>query len=237
MNRTLLKIVGTSLVILGVLAALEAPVAANADTDRPLEPIDVARGAATSASYVLELDAGRLDLRGRPGGDGRALVGVLDLRNAQSVERTVEAGAHLVVALRGSNPPRPRIIRGGHHWDLDLAADLPATLTVRSGVGDTMLDLRGTEVHGVELDAGIGDHEVYLPEGDTVARLTAGLGELTVYVPRDAIVRIDLDGRRALDSVPEGFFAVPGGYARDGSGAVLELTLDIGFGKVQVRSY
>jgi hypothetical protein len=128
-------------------------------------------------------------------------------------------------------------VRTGPHWDLNLAADLPATIAVRSRVGETMLDLRGTAVQRMELDAGIGDHEVYLPEGDTVARLTTWLGDLDVFVPRAAIVRVHLDRGRELDALPDGFVAVPGGYERDGTGATIELTLGVGLGDVRVRTY
>jgi hypothetical protein len=236
MTPTFRTILGTVLVILGLLAALATPVAAIAQPDRPAELVDVARGDARSASYVLEVDVGRLDLRAQPGGDGRALVGVLDLGNAQTLERTVRGSAHLDVVLRGRTPLRPRIVRDGPHWDLNLAADLPTALTVRSGVGETRLDLRGTAVHDLQLDAGIGDHEVHLPDGDVVARLTAGLGDLVVVVPRGATVRVHLEGRD-LEEVPAGFAAVPGGYERAGVGATLELTLAIGLGEVRVRSY
>ncbi|MDF1523209.1 MAG: hypothetical protein P1P87_10365 [Trueperaceae bacterium] len=237
MNPTLRTILGTSLLALGLLAAIAAPVAASARPDRPFESVDVDRGVARSASVVLEVDVGRLDLRGQAAGDGRALVGVLDLGSAQTLERTVRGGEQLDVALRGHTRLRPRIVRGGAHWDLNLAADLPAALTVRSRVGETRLDLRGTAVHALELDAGIGDHEVYLPERDVVARLSTGLGDLDVFVPRGAVVRIQVEGGRALDAVPAGFVAVPGGYERDGAGAVIELTLGAGLGEARVQTY
>jgi hypothetical protein len=236
MNPTLRTILGTSLVILGVLAALAAPVGAIAEPDRPLEAVDVERGVARSARVVLEVDVGRLDLRGHPVGDGRALVGVLDLGRVQTLESTVRPGAHLDVALRGHTPLRPRIVREAPRWDLNLAADLPTALAVRSGVGETRLDLRGTAVHDLELDAGIGDHQVYLPDGDVVAHLTTGLGDLDVFVPGGALVRVHLDGRE-LDEVPADFVAVPGGYERAGTGATLTLTLAGGLGDVRVRSY
>ncbi len=236
MNPTLRTILGTSLLILGLIAAVTVPVGATAQPVRPIEPVDVARGEARSASVVLEVDVGRLEVRAQPGGDGRALVGALDLGNVQTLERTVRGNEHLDVVLRGRTPLRPRIVRDGPHWDLNLAADLPVALEVRSGVGQTMLDLRGTAVHDLDLGAGIGDHEVYLPDGDVVARLATGLGDLDVFVPRAAIVRVYLEGRD-LDSVPEGFVAVPGGYERDGVGATIELTLGVGLGEVRVRSY
>jgi hypothetical protein len=237
MNPTLRTILGTSLLALALLAVLGTPVGAIAEPDRPLERVDVDRGAARSASVVLDVDVGRLDLRGQAAADGRALVGVLDLGSAQTLERTVRGGEQLEVALRGHTPLRPRIVRDGAHWDLNLAADLPAALTVRSRIGETRLDLRGTAVHRVELEAGIGDHEVYLPERDVVARLTTGLGDLDVFVPRGAIVRIQVEGGRTLDAVPAGFVAVPGGYERDGIGATLELTLGVGLGEVRVHAY
>lgn len=129
------------------------------------------------------------------------------------------------------------MVREGPHWDLNLAADLPARLVVRSRVGEARLDLRGTAVHDLELVGGIGDHEVYLPNGDVVARLTTRVGDLDVYVPREAAVRVRLEGGRSADSVPAGFVAVPGGYARDGSGATLDATLGAGLGDVRVQTY
>jgi hypothetical protein len=237
MNTTTRTILGTSFLILALLAAVAAPAAATAQSDHALEFVEVARGDATSADVLLDVDIGRLALRGQPGGDGRALVGVVDLGGAQTLERSVAPGAHLDVALRGRTPLRPRVVRDGPHWDLNLAADLPAAVTVRSRVGETRLDLRGTAASRLELDAGIGDHEVYLPEGGAVARLSTRLGDLDVFVPRTAIVRVRLPDGRELDAVPEGFVRVPGGYARDGDGATIELTLGVGLGDVRLRSY
>ncbi len=237
MNTTTRTILGTSLLILALVLVAAAPAAATAEPDHPFELVEVARGEATSADVMLDVDMGRLEVRGQPSGDGRALVGVVDLGNAQTLARTVDPGAHLNVSLRGRTPLRPRVVRAGPYWDLNLADDLPATVVVRSRVGETMLDLRGTAVRRVELDAGIGDHEVYLPEGDTVARLTTWLGDLDVYVPRAAIVRVHLDGGRELDALPDGFVAVPGGYERDGAGATIDLSLGVGLGDVRVRTY
>ena len=237
MNTTTRTILGTSLLTLALLAAVAAPAAASAQPDHPFGFVEVARGDATSADVVLDVDIGRLELRGQPGGDGRALVGVVDVGDAQRLERSVAPGARLGVALQGRTPLRPRIVRDGPHWDLNLAADLPAAVTVRSRVGETLLDLRGTSVGRLELDAGIGDHEVYLPEGGAVARLSTRLGDLDVFVPQSAIVRVHLDGGRRLDALPDGFVAVPGGYVRDGAGASIELTLGVGLGDVRLRSY
>jgi hypothetical protein len=237
MNTTTRTILGTSLLILALVLVVAAPAAATAEPDHPFAFVEVPRGDATSADFVLDVDIGRLEVRGQPSGDGRALVGVVDLGNVQKLARTVDPGAHLNVSLRGRTPLLPRVVRAGPHWDLNLAADLPATVAVRSRVGETMLDLRGTAVRRVELDAGIGDHEVYLPAGDSAARLTTWLGDLDVFVPRAAIVRVHMDRDRELDALPDGFVAVPGGYERHGAGATIDLTLGVGVGEVRLRSY
>jgi len=237
MNITQRTILGTCLLTLALLATAAAPAAVTAQPDHPCEYVEVARGDATSADVVLDVDIGRLELRGQPGGDGRALVGVVDVGDAQRLERSVAPGARLGVALQGRTPLRPRIVRDGPHWGLNLAADLPAAVTVRSRVGETLLDLRGTSVGRLELDAGIGDHEVYLPEGGAVARLSTRLGDLDVFVPRTAIVRVSLPAGRELDAVPEGFVRVPGGYTRAGNGATIELTLAAGPGALRLRTY
>ena len=236
LNTTTRSFLGASLLILALLAAVAAPAAATAQPDHPFGFVEVARGDATSAD-VLDVDIGRLELRGQPGGDGRALVGVVDVGDAQRLERSVAPGARLGVALQGRTPLRPRIVRDGPHWDLNLAADLPAAVTVRSRVGETLLDLRGTSVGRLELDAGIGDHEVYLPEGGAVARLSTRLGDLDVFLPRTAIVRARLPDGCELNALPEGFVRVPGGYVRDGAGHTIELTLGVVLGDVRVRTY
>lgn len=236
MTHTTRTLIGTSLAVLALVALAGTQPWATAARSGPLERVTVARGDARAATVVLDLDVGRVDLRAGPTAAGAALDGVVDLGDAHAFEQHVEPGHPLRVDLRGRADGRLGV-RRAPHWDLNLAADLPTTLSVRSRVGETWLDLRGSAVDDVDVAGGVGELEVYLPDGDAVARLAAEVGDVRVHVPAGASVRLTVTGGLHRVAVPAGFVAVPGGYLRQGGGATLEVDVRTGLGEVTVRDY
>lgn len=98
-----------------------------------------------------------------------------------------------------------------HRWDLRLAPDLPIKLSVRTGVGEAVLDLSQLRVYDLQVENGIGQTTVTLPRhGPVKAVVQGGIGETKVYIPREAHARIQVQ-------TGIGSASVSGSFDRDGS--------------------
>ncbi|MBN1965677.1 MAG: hypothetical protein JW910_13585, partial [Anaerolineae bacterium] len=111
-------------------------------------------------------------------------------------------------------------------WDIGLSPAVPLALEIGGGVGDTTLDLAGLQISGLEVNAGVGDIAVKLPDGqynatlnggvgafdvtvssgaDITLQINGGVGSYTVDVPDDAAVRVEADTGLGDVSVPRDF--------------------------------
>jgi len=91
-------------------------------------------------------------------------------------------------------------------WDLQLTAALPVDLSVDMGVGQSVVDLRGTKVFNLSLDQGIGQQVVYLPRNGVIkANLSTAIGETIVVIPPGVAARIHVSTGIAARSIPDGF--------------------------------
>jgi len=79
-------------------------------------------------------------------------------------------------------------------WDLRLSDQVPMSLVVDTGVGETRLDLTGLQLTDLKVNSGVGETEITLPaEGQFRVEVDAGVGEVTVRVPKGMAARIRAD--------------------------------------------
>jgi len=126
---------------------------------------------------------------------------------------------------------------GGGIWDLTLSERVPIRLEIDSGVGESRLDLRGLQLTGFELDAGVGNVDLVLPDGNYTARIDGGVGTITLRLPQGiaAMVRVDT-GLGGVDA--------DGGYQRSGdtyttttyAGSGLRVDISAGVGQVRLET-
>ena len=96
---------------------------------------------------------------------------------------------------------------------MKIAPDVPTNLSLKLGVGESDVDLRGVDVTALEALTGVGEAKIDLSgerTHDLTARIEAGVGEVTISVPTDVGVRIIGSEDGLGDFTAEGF-------TRDGS--------------------
>lgn len=124
-------------------------------------------------------------------------------------------------------------------WDLRLTSAIPIDLSVDVGVGQTVVDLRGTKVYGLRVSQGIGQQVVYLPRNGVVrASLSTAIGETIVVIPPGVAARIHASTGIAARSFPAGFVKDGDNYTSPGyAGAAdkVDLELEVAIGNLGVR--
>jgi len=76
-------------------------------------------------------------------------------------------------------------------WDLALNEGIPMRLDIRTGVGETRIDLEHVLATNVEVKTGVGKTDLTLPAtGDVKVALSGGIGETTIHIPKGVAARI-----------------------------------------------
>jgi hypothetical protein len=89
--------------------------------------------------------------------------------------------------------------------DLSLTDAVPIDLSVDSGIGATTLDLMNLTITALYVNAGVGSTDITLGNGSYTADINAGVGELSIELPKDAAVRLELDGGLGSTHFPDRF--------------------------------
>jgi hypothetical protein len=226
-------VVLVGVVVLGV-SYVQGSSAAGAGTRESLSyPIRDARRAEVQLSPAV----GVLHLAGSPSTtellSGSAWIGggmrVAKDYSAQGESATLDLraeGAGVLFPTLG--PP------GQPTWDLMLGSALPVDLSIDLGAGQSVIDLRGTQVYSLRLNQGIGQVVVYLPKNGVVrASVSTAIGETVIVIPPAVAARVHASTAIAARDIPEGFvrdgdtYTSPG-YAQASDKVDLELGLPIG---------
>lgn len=128
---------------------------------------------------------------------------------------------------------------GNRAWDLNLTPNVPISLKVSAGVGDSQIDLTGLNVTRLDYSAGVGKAVIILPaRGTFQASLSGGIGDVSVRIPASLAARIHvssgLGGTNVQgDYTRQGDFYVSPGF--DTASDRVELNVSGGIGKVTVQ--
>lgn len=121
-------------------------------------------------------------------------------------------------------------------WTLHLNPHIPLSLTVRSGVGESRLDLSGLQVTDLEIKSGVGQLVVVLPsQGRLRVSVDSGVGELILQVPQTMAVRMEVDGGLGQVSLPSDFEREDGVYLSPAFGSSqnrADIQVDGGVGRI-----
>lgn len=165
-------------------------------------------------------------------GGGMQVAKDYDAQGEAAVLNVRAEGAGVVFPTLG--PP------GQPTWDIQLTSAIPVGLSGDLGVGQSVIDLRGTQVYSLRLNQGIGQTVVYLPRnGVMTANLSTAIGEMIVIIPPGVAARIHTSTGIAARSVPGAFvrqgdvYTSPG-YAEAADKVDLELSVAIGNLSVRV---
>ena len=202
---------------------------------------------ADSGQATIIFGVGGLQLSALPAQSPALIAGALKRsERGERIEQSFTARdgvALYALQSRGPSNPfgflNPQLQNLG--WDLQLNRDMPLDLTVRTGVGESSLDLRHLNLSALRVTSGVGQTTVTLPGyNQYTAVIEGGVGELTVLLPPETAVRIQVEtglgGVSVLgNSTQTGNVYLSAGFDTAADG--IELQLKAGVGQVTVREY
>ncbi|HLK70105.1 MAG TPA: toast rack family protein [Bryobacteraceae bacterium] len=120
--------------------------------------------------------------------------------NVPSSKPYVRYAASPVHANLTIEQPSTREARLGHskyEWDVRLNRDVPLDMNVHFGAGHAVLNLGHLNLHGVEVDMGVGKLELDLrgsPKRNYSVRVQGGVGEAIIRLPSSTGVEAEAEG-------------------------------------------
>lgn len=127
-----------------------------------------------------------------------------------------------------------------NRWDVNLNEDVPIDLKIDFGAGEGHLDLRGIDLRDLDIDMGVGELTLELPEeikDDLRVNIDGGIGSATIYLPEDIGVRVKVDG--GIGSVDaRGMNKNDHTYTNDAYGETdfaIRIDIDAGIGSIDLR--
>ncbi|ADI14908.1 LiaF domain-containing protein [Truepera radiovictrix] len=175
-----------------------------------LERVAQPLGGARSAEVHLQtgVSALHLDTAAEP---GLLVSGTLPLGpNERVTQRFAERGGVAVFTLQSAAQRGLSVRGGGQPWRLSLNPSVPVRLSLDTGVGRAVLELREAQLSGLEVSTGVGETVLTLPRrGRYEAALDTGVGAATVRIPEGVAVRLEVS--RGIGAV-----SVRGDFVRDG---------------------
>jgi hypothetical protein len=159
-----------------------------------MSTVDVARQDATTVTLRVSAGAGTYELRGGAGSLLHAESDHDDLRLA----RADRSGG--LVDVRLDQGPSSGGVRFGpsaaSHVTVQIASDIPTSLTVDAGAGDFTIDTSDIKVTDARISVGAAQVRFVLPHptGDVPITLSAGASSIVIEVPAGVEARITSTG-------------------------------------------
>jgi hypothetical protein len=166
-------------------------------------------GEADRAELTIDPGIGTLDIE--VASDSTNLVeGAVDLVHREELVRsfTVEGETGIFVLRTQAASFGPFAVGWGGQrlWDLRLSPDVPLRLETNLGLGETNVDLTGLTMEGLDVEQGIGQARVTLPEeGRFEARIEGAIGQTVVVIPEALAARVRLDTGISGRQVPDDY--------------------------------
>ena len=131
-----------------------------------------------------------------------------------------------------------------YEWDIRLAGDVPMTLDVALGAGESDIDVSSLDVSELDVKTGLGGLTLDLTgdrERDVDVTIKGGVGEAAVLLPAEVGVRATVTGGLGeVDAVGlrrdgEAYVNEALGDAANGSAAMITLNVEGGVGEVTLK--
>jgi hypothetical protein len=247
MRKTTLVAVAliAAVAIAGTAGCRRVKLADDPQTAISTETTTVALAGADALATNVRMGVGELKLRAGEPSSTAAMNGTFTYAPAswkpQVAYSVVETRGVLSIEQPESSGPEG-FGRAKNTWVVTLAPDVPTSLSVKLGVGEGTLDLRGMDLTGLEVLTGLGQSTIDLSgerTRDLTARIECGVGDVELSVPNSVGVRIvgGSDGLGDLEA---------DGFSRDGddlvnaawsaAGPKLQVFMTRGVGDVKVVS-
>lgn len=191
----------------------------------------------------IDLKIGAAELTVRRGGAASVSAHVTSVHPPVVTHETRAGNARL--AIDQSRGPRLwwRFFNRPDKWEVLVPPDVPVNLDLDGGAGSFQLNLRGLDVHSVMLRSGAA--EIGL-EFDAIGTHTgveveSGVSGVRVKVPRDAGLRVHLDGLTDHNLSTVGLLRGSNGYWQtpdyDATERTIEIHATTGLGDLKVERY
>ena len=79
-------------------------------------------------------------------------------------------------------------------WELNLTEEIPLFLDISLGVGESELDLSDLQISEFNLNMGVGQTTLTLPNGQYQAQIDGGVGQTIVHLPDEGEIELNVDG-------------------------------------------
>ena len=209
-----------------------------AGTQSISQPLTAAR-----AEIQLSTTVGRLDIG--PTTSGKLIDGTLNLGRGDRLDRAYSTRGDTQVVSLAARRTGPGVVLPWNNgvvnsrWNIGLTPNVPLTLRIETGVGESTLDLETLKVTDLSLKVGVGMATIHLPAaGRVTASINGGVGQLMVTLPRGMNARIKVDtGLGAVkvlgDFQRDGDTYTSSGYA--GASNLVDLKIEGGVGSITVE--
>ena len=151
---------------------------------------------AEAAKISLSHGVGRLSLGALEAGSPLAIGGTIDTGRGERLDAAhrIDDGVAEVTVRTRQQGPSFNVSGRERAWDLELTRAVPVDLSIDSGVGESVLELREIVLRALDLDAGVGEIHVTLPStGGYRGEIDAGVGAVVVRIPRSVEARLEVD--------------------------------------------
>ena len=204
----------------------------------PSHAIEQPLGEASSAS--LQIDAPVADLSLRPGAaEGLLVEGGIRLLSGGRIDEQFRISQGKATLRLEEVFPTPYMFGRTPDWELQLGAGAPLEISIDSGVGRAVVDLRGLQLDELNVDLGVGQVSVWLPaEGQMSVDIGMGVGQTIIRVPRGLGVRVSTDRGLVGLEMPSDFSGGEAGYTSPGFSTAadrVEITVSQGVGMISIR--
>jgi hypothetical protein len=196
------------------------------ELQRQSQSVDVEE--ARSVRTDLEIGAGELNVTG---GADRLMeadfaYNVADWKPEINYDVSGDTGELRVQQGQGEGPTITGDAR--NEWDIRFNDEVPTTVSVQMGAGESDLDLDSLTLTGLDLEMGAGRTTIDLTgayDRDLVASIQGGVGRATVRLPSEVGVRVEAQGGLGQINA-EGLQKEGEAYVNDAYGDS-EVTLDV----------
>jgi hypothetical protein len=250
-HRFVAGIVVGALVSLGVVAIALGSGAATRLAAVPLGPMESRAYAqpfdgASRASVRLQFGAGDLTVAALEPGNTNLATATFSGRSSYAPEpeyRVRDNVGELAYLVRDVKFGLP-MLRGDQHARLDvrLAQNTPLVLNVEAGAADALLDLSALQVTHLDLQTGVADTRVRLPQGagHTSVSVHGGVTDLTFEVPQGVAADIQVsDGLASREIDERRFRPLGGGHYRsvdyEAAANRVDLQIELGIATLRIQ--
>lgn len=156
------------------------------------------------------------------------LVNEIRTRGDNPILNTVRNSRHADISIE-----KAESWSGTDSWDIELSSDVLITnISIDYGAADLDMDLRGLAVSELHLTTGASDTEIVFDNYPTKAYISAGAADIDLRFPKDANVKMAVEG--GLTSV-DGIEKDGAWYKREGSGNTIEVYVTAGATSINVE--